>query len=124
MKSGTAEFRGGLIHWSWRRDAKSAESSNSLEAINSSESLDSTESSRYWTLRLPISTPQGEWGYINFYSELNGNELLLDINYLCQLFQREMSRATERLLTPGIGLKVDAGRTGKVHQPMGNAVGV
>jgi UDP-GlcNAc:undecaprenyl-phosphate GlcNAc-1-phosphate transferase len=76
-------IRGGLICWSWGRDAAS-------EKI--------VGSGHCWTLRLPLSTEASGWGYINLYRELESSALLLDINYLCHLFQREMARAAERVL--------------------------
>jgi hypothetical protein len=48
---------------------------------------------------LPLSTERSGWGYINLYREFSESDLMLDINYLCRLFQREMSRAAERVLT-------------------------
>ncbi|PYS46345.1 MAG: hypothetical protein DMF68_19440 [Acidobacteria bacterium] len=78
-------IRGGLICWSWERGDIEAE-----EIFGSGH---------FWTLRLPLSTEKSGWGYINLYREFEGSALLLDINYLCQLFQREMARAAERVLT-------------------------
>jgi hypothetical protein len=49
-------------------------------------------------LCLPLATEQAEWGYINLYREFKSGALLLDINYLCQLFQHEMAQAAERVL--------------------------
>lgn len=75
----------GMICWSWNRQDLSSE--------------DVIGSSSFWTLRLPLSTASAGWGYINLYREFERGALLLDINYLCQLFQREMARAAERVLT-------------------------
>jgi UDP-GlcNAc:undecaprenyl-phosphate GlcNAc-1-phosphate transferase len=80
-----ASLRGGLICWSWERGDIEAE--------------DIVGSGHFWTLRLPLSTERAGWGYINLYRELESSALLLDINYLCHLFQREMARAAERVLT-------------------------
>jgi hypothetical protein len=77
--------RNGLICWSWER--------------GDIEGHEIVGSGHFWTLRLPLSTEQGGWGYINLYRELESSALLLDINYLCHLFQREMALAAERLLT-------------------------
>ena len=38
-------------------------------------------------------------GAITFYREFGSDELLLDINYLSSLFQRELTLAAERILT-------------------------
>ena len=41
-----------------------------------------------WTLRLPLSTERGTWGYINLYRGLDSDETSSK-NYLCHLFQRD-----------------------------------
>jgi hypothetical protein len=79
------ELRNGTICWTWERDG-----------INSADVIGS---GRFWALRLPLSTERAGWGYINLYRELESTALLLDINYLCHLFQREMAHAAERVLT-------------------------
>jgi UDP-GlcNAc:undecaprenyl-phosphate GlcNAc-1-phosphate transferase len=78
-------LRGGMIYWSWERGG-----------INSADVIGS---GRFWALRLPLSTERAGLGYINLYRELESTALLLDINYLCHLFQREMAQAAERVLT-------------------------
>lgn len=88
------EMRGGLISWSWERGDTSAE-----EIIGSGH---------FWTLRLPLTTKQAEWGYLNLYRGLGGDALLLDINYLCDLFQRELAQAAERVLSSNESQKPDA----------------
>jgi len=99
-----AEIRGGLIHWSGGSDN-----------VESSELLDSQD---LWSLRLPLSTGGVGWGHINLYCELHSDELLLlDINYLCGIFQKEASLAAERLLMP------DTEQETKVHQSKRKAVG-
>ena len=80
-----AELRDGLIRWSWRRDDSNAE-----EVVTSAQC---------WTLRLPLTTERAVWGYLNLYRGLGGDALLLDINYLCDLFQRELACAAERVLS-------------------------
>ena len=57
------------------------------------------ESHLFWTLRLPLSTKQTGWGFITFYREFGDDGLLLDVNYLSNLFQRELAQATERIFT-------------------------
>lgn len=84
-----AEMRGGFIHWSWERGVIEA-----AEVIGSE---------RFWALHLPLSTERSGWGYINLYRELDREALLVDVNYLCNLFQREMALAAERVL----GAKVE-----------------
>lgn len=83
------ELRNGMICWSWARGDV-----NPAEVIGSGE---------YWTLRLPLSTESAGWGYINLYRAFESDALLLDINYLCQLFRREMAQAVERVLSASEG---------------------
>jgi UDP-GlcNAc:undecaprenyl-phosphate GlcNAc-1-phosphate transferase len=78
-------IRGGLICWSWER--------------GDIEAAEIVGSGHFWTLRLPLSTENEGWGYINLYRDFESNALLLDINYLCQLFRQEMAQAAERVLT-------------------------
>ncbi|MFL6331949.1 MAG: glycosyltransferase family 4 protein [Pyrinomonadaceae bacterium] len=80
-----AEVRGGLICWEWERgdiEAKEVEGSHF-----------------FWTLRLPLSTDTAGWGYINLYREFGGDGLLMDVNYLSNLFQKELALAAERIFT-------------------------
>lgn len=76
-------IRGGLICWSWTRIGVEEEA-----VLGSSD---------YWTLRLPLATDRARWGYINLYRGFDSDPLLLDINYLCRLFQREMAEAAARI---------------------------
>jgi UDP-GlcNAc:undecaprenyl-phosphate GlcNAc-1-phosphate transferase len=80
-----AEIRGGLVCWAWERGD-----------IEGHEVLGSH---LFWTLRMPLSTDTAGWGYINLYREFGGDGLLLDINYLSNLFQKEMALAAERIFT-------------------------
>lgn len=80
----TSELRNGFIYWSWERGDVAAS-----EIIGSG---------RFWTLRLPLSTRDARQGYFNLYREINSGALLLDMSYLCNLFQREMAHAVERIL--------------------------
>jgi UDP-GlcNAc:undecaprenyl-phosphate/decaprenyl-phosphate GlcNAc-1-phosphate transferase len=79
-----AEMRGGCICWEWERGDLEAH-----EILNSH---------LFWTLRLPLSTEKAVWGYINFYREFESDVLQLDVNYLCNLFQKEMAKAAERIM--------------------------
>jgi UDP-GlcNAc:undecaprenyl-phosphate GlcNAc-1-phosphate transferase len=79
-----AELRGGRICWSWQRDDIDAD-----EVVRSPH---------FWSVRLPLSTEMGEWGWINLYRPFSNDPLLVDINHLCDLFRQEMSAATERVL--------------------------
>jgi hypothetical protein len=82
-----AEMRNGLIWWQWER--------------GDIESHEIIGSNLFWTLRLPLSTDKDGWGYINFYREIGGDGLMLDVNYLSNLFQREMALAVERIFEQG-----------------------
>jgi UDP-GlcNAc:undecaprenyl-phosphate/decaprenyl-phosphate GlcNAc-1-phosphate transferase len=77
------DIRGGLICWEWERGD-----------VAGHEILGSH---LFWTLRMPLSTNRAGWGYINLYREFGGDGLLLDVNYLSNLFQKEMALAAERL---------------------------
>lgn len=79
-----AEIGNGSVHWTWQRDNVQA--------------ADILGSSRFWTLRLPLSTERADWGYLNLYREFGSDALLLDVNYLCDLFQLETAKAVERVL--------------------------
>ncbi|MBA3710875.1 MAG: undecaprenyl/decaprenyl-phosphate alpha-N-acetylglucosaminyl 1-phosphate transferase [Pyrinomonadaceae bacterium] len=82
-----AQMRDGLIWWEWERgDIEASE-------INGS--------GLFWSLLLPLSTDSARWGHITLYRELGGDGLLLDVNYLCVIFQREMAQAAERILGAG-----------------------
>ncbi len=80
-----AEVRGGLICWEWERGD-----------VEVSEILGSH---LFWTLRLPLSTDTAGWGFIHLYREFGGDDLLIDVNYLCNLFQKELALAAERIFT-------------------------
>jgi UDP-GlcNAc:undecaprenyl-phosphate GlcNAc-1-phosphate transferase len=76
------EFNKGRVVWSWKRNG-----------VN-----DVIESCDYWCFRLPLSTQNGEWGWINLYRPLAGPPLLLDMNYLSGFLRIELSQAAERVL--------------------------
>jgi UDP-GlcNAc:undecaprenyl-phosphate/decaprenyl-phosphate GlcNAc-1-phosphate transferase len=83
---GECQLVDGRLRWAWERgDIEAADIFNGGRF--------------FWSLRLPLTTAQGEWGYINLYREINDEELLLDINYLSRLFQREMASAVQRIMT-------------------------
>jgi chaperone required for assembly of F1-ATPase len=50
-------------------------------------------------LRLPLVSNGVEWGWLNFYHSLDGETLLVDTNYLSDLFRREFTDAVARILT-------------------------
>ena len=77
-------MRNGRIAWSWERPDVDTD--------------DVPGSPRFWSIRLPLATERGEWGWINLYREFTSDPLLVDMNYLCDLFRRQLSEATERVL--------------------------
>lgn len=81
----TLEQTTGAFQWEWERESGAAQA---------------VDAHAHWTLRLPLETnKRRNLGYINLYRQCGSEPLLLDINYLCGLFQREVSQAAERVLT-------------------------
>lgn len=80
----TASLSQSTICWSWQQEGIDAD-----EVVRSGD---------YWTMHLPLTTTQADWGHINFYRAYDGEPLRLDINYLCSFFRREMAQAAERVL--------------------------
>jgi len=78
------EFNNGRVIWSWNRQGV--------------DGNDVIVSSDYWCFRLPLSTQNGEWGWINLYRPLAGPPLLLDMNYLSGFLRIELAEAAERVL--------------------------
>jgi len=78
-----AELRDGHISWHWGRGDR--------------EASQVVGSGGFWTLRLPLATERARLGHINLYRAFDSHRLRLDVNYLCTLFQREMSQAAERV---------------------------
>ncbi len=70
---------------------------------------DVIDSNRYRSLRLSLSTQSAQWGCINLYRPMDGDDFHFDVSYLCSFFQDEMAKATERLLT-GNNLAVGSNR--------------
>ncbi len=85
-KFGGAEQSNGTLRWFW-----------------TSKGIDENEvmgSDRFWVIRLPLSSEKTAYGYINLYRQFDTEDLLLDINYLCDLFRRETTEAIGRILNP------------------------
>jgi UDP-GlcNAc:undecaprenyl-phosphate GlcNAc-1-phosphate transferase len=78
------EVMDGVIRWSWER--------GDIEAV------EIVASGHFWKLSLPLSGGRGAWGQMDLYRVSDSGALLLDINYLCSLFQREMAQAAARIL--------------------------
>jgi hypothetical protein len=74
------EFRNGRVFWSW------------------SEKADDLPSRSDWCIRLPLVKDGVEWGWLNFYRSADSEPLLVDTNYLADLFRREFTDATARIL--------------------------
>jgi UDP-GlcNAc:undecaprenyl-phosphate GlcNAc-1-phosphate transferase len=87
-----AELRGGLIYWDWRREDVPAQETG--------------DSHFFWALRLHLSTEMAGWGYIHLYREFGDQGLLIDVNYLSNLFQKELAQATERVFTCATSKKI------------------
>ena len=74
------EFRNGRVFWSW------------------SEKTEDLPSRSDWCIRLPLVKDGVEWGWLNFYRSADSEPLLVDTNYLADLFRREFTDATARIL--------------------------
>jgi UDP-GlcNAc:undecaprenyl-phosphate/decaprenyl-phosphate GlcNAc-1-phosphate transferase len=77
------ELRNGRVFWSWSKEG--------------SEPDGRFPSRAEWSFRLPLVKDGVEWGWLNFYHSLNGEALLVDTNYLSDLFRREFTEAAARI---------------------------
>ena len=75
------ELRNGRVFWCWSEKAQE----------------DQPERSD-WCIRLPLVKDGVEWGWLNFYRSADSEPLLVDTNYLANLFRREFTDATARIL--------------------------
>jgi len=78
------EFRNGRVFWSW--------------SVNG-ETDDVHRSRSEWSIRLPLVKDGVEWGCLNFYRGFDSEALLVDVNYLSDLFRREFTEAAARIFT-------------------------
>ena len=89
------EFRNGRVFWSW--------------SVN--DEMDGVHRSRgEWSFRLPLVKDGVEWGWLNFYRGFDSEPLLVDTNYLSDLFRREFTDAAARIFTlhkARVGLSAD-----------------
>ncbi len=76
------EFRNGRVSWSWSVDGET-------DRVHRSRSE--------WSFRLPLVKDGVEWGWINFYRGFESEPLLVDANYLSDLFRREFTEAAARI---------------------------
>jgi UDP-GlcNAc:undecaprenyl-phosphate GlcNAc-1-phosphate transferase len=79
-----AQFLNGRIWWKWERAGANG------DAI--------VGSSRYWCLRLPLSSGTTILGWLNLYRPFDGPPLLLDTNYLSGLLRKDLGEAAQRIL--------------------------
>jgi len=79
------ELRNGRVSWQWSADG--------------TEPTDIYRARTEWCFRLPLVQNGVEWGWLNFYHSLNGETLLVDTNYLSDLFRREFTDAVARIFT-------------------------
>lgn len=100
------ELRNGRIFWSWSR------SNIDPKAVVDSES--------FWCLRLPLATANGQGGWLNLYRAFETEPLLVDMNYLSELFRGQLSEAAERIMkafaeetedTSELAMSVGAGKS-------------
>ena len=77
------EFLNGRVAWAWKRND-----------LNGDQVIDS---GKFWCIRLPLTTEQGDWGWMKLYRPLDSEPLLLDMNYLTDLFRAEAAAAASRV---------------------------
>jgi len=101
------ELRNGRIYWSWVGE--------------NGEREDRRRAQLAWCFRLPLVKEGVEWGWLNFYHNLEGESLLIDTNYLSNLFLREFTDAVVRIIsgyevtdkTPQLSMKATANQVGR-----------
>jgi len=101
------ELRNGRIYWSWVGE--------------DGEREDRLRSQLAWCFRLPLVKDGIEWGWLNFYHNLDGESLLVDTNYLSNLFLKEFTEAVVRIIslheqsdeTPELAMKATANQVGR-----------
>ncbi|HEX6285061.1 MAG TPA: MraY family glycosyltransferase, partial [Pyrinomonadaceae bacterium] len=79
------QFRNGRVFWSWSKKGLAEDVPRHLQLE--------------WSIRLPLVKDGIEWGWVNFYHSLNGEALLVDTNYLSDLFRREFTDAAARIFS-------------------------
>lgn len=82
--SSTLESREGVVSWTWRANTLP------LATCEADKSL--------WSLRLPLVASNQLIGHLNLYREVQREDVFLEVNYLCNLFQKELALAAHRLL--------------------------
>jgi UDP-GlcNAc:undecaprenyl-phosphate/decaprenyl-phosphate GlcNAc-1-phosphate transferase len=79
------EMRSGRVYWSW--------------GLEDGDGEDHLRAKTSWCFKLPLVKDGVEWGWLNFYHALDGESLLVDINYLSNLFLREFTDAVTRIIS-------------------------
>src|ERR1051326_737328 len=79
------EFRHGRVYWSWSRVVADSE--------------DTSNTRGQWSFRLPLVKDGVEWGWLNLYRNVSGETLLVETNYLSDLFRREFTEAAARIFS-------------------------
>ena len=79
----TLELRDGRIYWSWNG-----------AGLNTDDVFLARST---WCFRLPLVKDGVEWGWLNLYREFASGTMLVDANYLSDLFRRELTEAAERV---------------------------
>jgi len=77
------ELCNGRVFWSWSGRG------DETNGVNRSRSE--------WSFRLPLVKDGVEWGWLNFYRGFDAEPLLVDTNYLSDLFRREFTNAAARI---------------------------
>ncbi|PWT87323.1 MAG: hypothetical protein C5B55_14920 [Blastocatellia bacterium] len=78
------EFRNGFVYWNWANNGVTEKT-----VLNARSS---------WCFRLPLVKDGNEWGWLNLYRSFQSDALLVDTNYLSDLFRRELTDAVERII--------------------------
>src|SRR5678815_1593127 len=78
------QMRNGRVYWSWCDGQEDSE--EIVRALSN------------WCFRLPLVKDGVEWGWLNFYRSFDNRALLVDTNYLSDLFRSEMTEAAARII--------------------------
>jgi UDP-GlcNAc:undecaprenyl-phosphate/decaprenyl-phosphate GlcNAc-1-phosphate transferase len=89
-----AHMRDGLIWWHW----------TPVQTGSTGDVGDRT----VWSLRIPLTAERVSLGHFNLYRSMGADDVLLDLNYLCTLFQEHLAQATLRLLVESAPQKARA----------------
>ena len=76
---------GRRVFWSWSE--KGEETNGAIRPRND------------WSFRFPLVKDGIDWGWVNLYRSFDREPLLVDTNYLTDLFRREFTDAAARIFT-------------------------